>query len=62
MKGASFGLMILGIVVALVGLVNHYMLHQNPIAHTSTYLGAVAAVLFVVGLAMFFLGGRTSAR
>jgi hypothetical protein len=61
MRMASYALIVLGIVVALLGLVNHYVIHQNPVAHTSTIIGVVAAVCFVAGVALLFMGGRSSA-
>lgn len=61
MRGASIGLLVIGIVVAIVGLVNHYVMHANPIGHTSTILIAVGAVLFVIGVIMMAMGGRSSA-
>ena len=61
MRGASIGLLVIGIVVAIVGLANHYVMHSNPIPHTSTILLAVGAVLFVVGVIMMAMGGRSSA-
>ncbi|HEV7128023.1 MAG TPA: hypothetical protein VGN32_11350 [Ktedonobacterales bacterium] len=61
MKGAAYGLLGIGIIVAILGLVNHYALHLNPIGHFSTILIAVGAVLAVVGIAMTVMGGRGSA-
>ncbi|HEX9056546.1 MAG TPA: hypothetical protein VF818_03355 [Ktedonobacterales bacterium] len=61
MRGASFGLLAIGIVLVLVGLVNHYAIHANPIAHTSTIVLAVGAVLAVVGIVMTAMGGKSAA-
>lgn len=61
MKGAAYGLLGLGIIVAIVGLINHYVMHLNPINHFSTILIAVGAVLAVVGVAMTVMGGRSAA-
>jgi hypothetical protein len=60
MRGASYGLLVIGAIVAIVGLVNHYVLKLNPVAHTSTILIGVGAVLFIIGLAMTFLGGKSA--
>lgn len=60
MKSASLGLVVLGIIVGILGLVNHYMIHQNPVAHTSTIVGVVALVLVVIGGAMMFMGRSAS--
>jgi len=64
MRGAGYGLLVVGIIVAILGLVNHYVLKAsafNPIAHTSTILIGVGVVVAVIGLAMSFMGGRKSA-
>ena len=61
MKGAAYGLLGIGIIVALIGLVNHYAMHLNPIGHFSTILIAVGVVLAVVGVAMTVMGGRSAA-
>lgn len=61
MRGGGYGLLVLGVIIAVLGLVNHYVLKLNPIAHTSTILIGVGAVLAVVGLIMSFMAGRSSA-
>jgi hypothetical protein len=61
MRGAGYGLLVIGIIIAVLGLVNHYILKANPIAHTSTILIGVGVVVAVIGLAMSFLGGRKAA-
>jgi hypothetical protein len=61
MRGASLGLLVVGIIVLLVGLVNHFVFHANPVAHTSTIVLAVGAVLAVVGVLMMAMGGKSSA-
>ncbi len=61
MRGAGYGLLVIGIIVAVLGLVNHYILKANPILHTSTILIGVGVVIAVIGLAMSFLGGRSAA-
>ncbi len=61
MRGAGYGLLVLGIIIAVLGLVNHFVLKMNPIAHTSTIAIAAGAVLAVVGLIMSFMGGRSTA-
>ena len=60
MRGASIGLLVIGVLVAVFGLVNHYVIHQNPVPHTSTVLLAVGAVLAVVGVIMMAMGGRSA--
>lgn len=60
MRGASYGLLVIGAIIAIVGLLNHFVLKLNPVAHTSTILLGVGAVLFVIGLVMTFMGGRSA--
>jgi hypothetical protein len=57
----KFALIGLGVVILALGLVNHYVVHSNPVAHTSTIVLAVGAVLVVVGVAMSFMGGKSAA-
>lgn len=61
MRGAGYGLLVIGIIVAILGLVNHYVLKANPISHTSTVLIGVGVVVAVIGVAMSFMGGRNAA-
>lgn len=61
MRGAGYGLLVIGIIVAVLGLVNHYILKANPILHTSAIVIGVGVVIAVIGLAMSFLGGRSAA-
>jgi uncharacterized membrane protein YGL010W len=61
MRGAGYGVLVLGIIIAVLGLLNHYVMKANPIAHTSTILIGVGVVLAVIGLAMSFMGGRNAA-
>lgn len=60
MRGGGLGLLVIGVIVAIAGLVNHFVLKMNPIAHTSTILIGVGAVLALVGLVMSFMGGRSA--
>ena len=61
MRGASLGLIVLGVVVVLVGLVNHFVIRANPIAHTSTIVLALGGVLAVAGFALMAMGGSRGA-
>jgi uncharacterized membrane protein YGL010W len=61
MRGASYGLLVVGVLLAMVGVVNHFLLRLNPVAHTSTILVGLGAVVFVVGLALSFVGDRSAA-
>jgi hypothetical protein len=60
MRGASLGVIVLGVILLVLGLVNHYALHQNPVAHTSTIVLAVGAVLAVIGFIMMAMGGQSA--
>ena len=59
---ASYLLIALAVIVGIVSLLNHFVIHQNPVAHTSTVIGAIAIVLLVAGGAMMMMGGRSAAR
>ena len=61
MRGAGYGLLVIGIIIAVRGLVNHYVIHANPFGHTSTIIIGVGVVLAVIGVAMSFMGGRSAA-
>lgn len=61
MRGSGYGLLVIGIIIAVLGLVNHYVTRLNPIGHTSTILIGAGVVVAVIGLAMSFLGGRSAA-
>jgi hypothetical protein len=61
MRGAGYGLAVLGVVVVLFGALNHWELRMNPVHHFSTVLGATGAVIAVVGLILTFVGGNKAA-
>jgi hypothetical protein len=61
MRAASIGLIVLAVLIVIAGLVNHYAIHQNPVAHTTTIVGGVAGVLGLLGIALFFMAGRSGA-
>ena len=61
MRGGGSGLLAIGVIIASVGLINHFVLKMNPVAHTSTILIAVGVILAVLGLVMSFMGGRSAA-
>ncbi|HEU0028129.1 MAG TPA: cysteine-rich outer membrane protein [Ktedonobacterales bacterium] len=60
MRGAGYGLAVLGVILVIAGLVNHYVIQANPLKHTSTLVLGVGAVIAVVGLALTYMGGRSS--
>ena len=61
MRGGGYGLLAIGIILAIVGLINHFVLKMNPVAHTSTILIAVGVILAVLGLVISFMGSRSAA-
>jgi hypothetical protein len=61
MRGLSYVLIVLGVIVGIIGLLNHFVIKQNPIAHTSSILLGVGAVLFVIGVLTFVMGGSKAA-
>jgi hypothetical protein len=61
MRGLSYVLIVLGVIVAIVGVLNHYALKMNPVPHTSTVLVAIGAVVAIVGVLAFFMGGSKAA-
>ena len=60
MKAASYGLIGLGVILLILGLVNHYVLKINFVAHTSTIILGVGVVLAIIGAVLLFLGGGSS--
>ena len=59
MRGLSYVLLVVGVIIAVLGLLNHFVIKANPVAHTSTITVAVGAVLAVIGVVMM-MGGRSS--
>ncbi|HEX8994691.1 MAG TPA: hypothetical protein VF812_01530 [Ktedonobacterales bacterium] len=58
MRGAGTGLIVLGVILLVLGALNHYVLKLNPIAHTSTIILGVGVVLAVIGVIAMVTGGR----
>jgi protein-S-isoprenylcysteine O-methyltransferase Ste14 len=58
MRGAGYGLAVLGVILVLVGVLNHFVLKANPIAHTSSIVAGVGALFAIVGLGLTFMGGN----
>jgi hypothetical protein len=59
MRGLSYVLLALGVIIAVLGLLNHFVIKANPVAHTSTITVAIGAVLAVIGVVLM-MGGRSS--
>lgn len=58
MKGAGIPLIGLGVVVVLIGLINHFVIKANPVAHTSIILGVIGVVLAGIGAVAMGGGGK----
>jgi hypothetical protein len=61
MKALGPILAVIGLIVGVVGLVNHFATHLVPIAHGSTILGVVGAVVLIAGAAMMMMGRKAAA-
>lgn len=61
MRGGGYGLIAIAVLIGIFAVVNHYVLKMNPVAHFSTIVVVVGAVIGVVGLIMAFMGGRSTA-
>lgn len=61
MRAVNYILIGLGVVVLILGLLNHFVIKANPVAHTSTITAAVGAVLVILGVVGMMLGGRSNA-
>ncbi len=64
MKALSYVLIVVGIIVLILGLVNHYVLKPplNFVPHTSTVILGVGVVLAIIGAVLLFLGGGSSSN
>ena len=60
MRGGGYVLIGIAVLIGIFALVNHFVLKLNPVAHFSTIVVVVGAVIGVVGLAMAFMGGRSA--
>jgi uncharacterized membrane protein len=61
MRAVNYILIGLGVIVVILGLLNHFVIKANPVAHTSTITLAIGAVLVVIGVFGMVLGGRSNA-
>jgi len=64
MRAASYGLVVIGILVILVAILNKFVLNHSLTSsiHVSDYvIGFVGLVIAVIGVAIMFLGGRRAA-
>jgi hypothetical protein len=56
MKSSSAALLGIGVLVIVIGLINHFVIKANPVAHTSIILGVIGVVLAGAGVAMSMTG------
>ena len=62
MKGLGGILAAIGVIVVIVGLLNHYVLHLLAgVKNGSTYLIVAGAVVLVVGVVLYLLPRKASA-
>ncbi|MGO8946827.1 MAG: hypothetical protein ACLQUY_03995 [Ktedonobacterales bacterium] len=58
MRSVGIVLAIVGILVVVAGLLNHFALHfTGSSAHASVIIGAVGAVLLIIGVVILMMGG-----
>ena len=58
MRSVGIVLAIVGIVVLVVGLLNHFALHfTGNTAHASIIIGVVGVVLLIIGVVLSMMGG-----
>jgi hypothetical protein len=61
MRSLSYVLLVIGVIIAVVGVLNHFVIKANPVAHTSTIAVAVGAVLAVIGVVLMMSGRSAKA-
>ena len=61
MRGGGVGLVVVTILLAIVVVVNKWVVRLTPV-HTNRYIIIVGAVVGIVGLIMVFLSMRGSAN
>lgn len=62
MRSTSLVLVVVGILIAILGLVNHFVLNppMNVFPHTSIALIVLGVIVLVIGGAMMMTGGRSA--
>lgn len=61
MKGLGTILAIIGIIIAIVAVVNHFAaIFAKGQAHTDLYIGIVGVVVLVIGALLYMMGGRSA--
>ncbi len=62
MKGLGGILAVIGLIVVVLGLVNHFVKNfLGSAGHASTIIAIVGAVLLVIGLVMYMMPSRARA-
>jgi len=62
MRSVGIVLAIVGVIVLVVGLINHFAVHfLGSISHASLIIGAIGGVLLVIGVVMSMMGGTKAA-
>ena len=63
MRAVSYVLIVLGIIVLVVGLINHslyFLGNLDAIPHINTYIAGAGVIIAIIGGALLFLGGGNS--
>ena len=62
MRSVGIVLAIVGVIVLVVGLINHFAVHfLGSTSHASLIIGAIGGVLLVIGVVMSMMGGTKAA-
>lgn len=59
-KGLSMALIGVAALLVIFGLLNHYSLHMNPVAHTSSIIAGLAVLFALIGGAGFLMKPKTA--
>jgi hypothetical protein len=59
-KGLSTGLAVVGVLLIIVGLVNHYVLKTNIVPHTSIGLGVLGVIVGGIGVFGLMSSGKAA--
>jgi hypothetical protein len=58
MKGANMGIVGVGILLIIIGAINHLAIKANPVSHFSTILGVLGVIIAIVGVVMSMGAGK----
>ena len=61
MRMGSYGLIVVGVILAILGIVNLYVIKLHPFQHITAFVVGAGGVLALVGLVLYFMSGRASA-